>query len=268
MSIPLTTRLTMQPTARRKLRLDSGLDKRLTARRITARAALAALLALPVIAFAQVQAYTNQPINLMAGPGGDYPVVAGLAPNQPVEVMGCISTYEWCDVALDDLRGWVYGAALTYPYEGAYVPLQSYGAVIGLPVVVFSIDSYWDRYYHGRPWYGERDRWRYEGPHPYAPQPHGNEPYPAQGPGQPVYRPQPSPQPQQAGRPFQPLAPQAQTQRATQPQQPGRPFQPTQPQQMARPPVQAQPQQHAQPQAQPQSRPAPNEGHREPPQNP
>jgi uncharacterized protein YraI len=168
MPIRLTSRFTTRPTA---LKL------------MTSHAALAALLSLPCVAFSQVQAVTNQPVNLMAGPGDDYPVVTGLAPNQPVEVMGCVSTYEWCDVALDDLRGWIYGGALTYAYEGNYVPLLSYGAVIGLPVVVFSIDSYWDRYYHGRPWYGDRDRWRHGGPpgysggHPNEPPPHGPQPY-------------------------------------------------------------------------------------------
>jgi uncharacterized protein YraI len=225
---------------------------------MTTRAALAALLALPCLAFAQVQAFTNQPVDLMAGPDSDYPVVASLAPNQPVTVMGCVSSYEWCDVVLDDLRGWIYGGALTYPYQGTYVPLQSYGAIIGLPVVVFSFDSYWGRYYHDRPWYGDRDRWRRDGPHGNEPRPYQP---PMQGQGQPVYRPQTSPlpprgpqsqpqsQPQQMGRPFQPQAPQQQ-----QPQHAGgQPFQPVQPppqarpqpqpQQMARPPVQGQPQQ-------------------------
>jgi uncharacterized protein YraI len=77
MPIRLTSRFTTRPTA---LKL------------MTSHAALAALLSLPCVAFSQVQAVTNQPVNLMAGPGDDYPVVTGLAPNQPVEVMGCVST--------------------------------------------------------------------------------------------------------------------------------------------------------------------------------
>jgi uncharacterized protein YraI len=241
------------------------LSARPTALKLTTGAALAALLSLPCVAFSQVEAIINQPVNLMAGPGDYYPVVTGLGPNQTVEVMGCVSTYEWCDVALDDLRGWIDGAALTYPYEGNYVPLQSYGAVIGLPVVVFSIDSYWDRYYPGRPWYGDRDRWRHAGPpgypggRPYQPPPHQPEPYrgqgqpqpnggapyppPMQGQGQPVYRPNAGPVPVPHGGP--------------QPQQAPAP-------QYSRPPVQPRPQ--PQPQGQPQERGQPNQGHREPPQ--
>jgi uncharacterized protein YraI len=206
------------------------LTSRPTALKLTTRAALAALLSLPCVAFSQAQAVTNQPVNLMAGPGEDYPVVTGLGPNQPVEVMGCVSTYEWCDVALDDLRGWIDGNALTYAYEGNYVPLESYGAVIGLPVIGFSIDTYWDRYYHGRPWYGDRDRWRHGAP--YRP--------PMQEQGQPVYRPNAGPVPH--GGPQQ--------------QAPSQQY-------GGRPPVQA-PRPQPQPQAQPQGRGQPNEGHREP----
>jgi uncharacterized protein YraI len=227
---------------------------------VVTRAALAAVLALPCAAFAQVQAVTNQPVNLMAGPDDDYPVVTGLGPNQPVEVMGCVSNYEWCDVALDDLRGWVYGGALTYAYEGNDVPLLSYGAVIGLPVVVFSIDSYWDRYYPGRPWYGDRDRWRHAGPPgypggPHQPPPHPGQPYPNAGnpyprpmpqQGQPVYRPNAGPVPHGG-------QPQPQAQAPGQQQQYG-----------GRPPVQARPQPQPQPQQQPQSRGQQGEGHREP----
>jgi uncharacterized protein YraI len=132
--------------------------------RNTARAAavatLLAGLAWPAAqAFAQVSAYTSSPVYLYAGPSGDYPVVSSIGAGVPVEVMGCVSDYSWCDVSLPDLRGWVYAAYLSYPYEGEYVPLQGYGSVIGLPIVGFSIGAYWDHFYRNRPWYGDRDRW-------------------------------------------------------------------------------------------------------------
>jgi uncharacterized protein YraI len=236
--------------------------------KLATRATLAAVLAFPCIAFSQVDAITNQPVNLMAGPGDDYPVVTGLGPDQPVAVFGCVSSYEWCDVALGDMRGWVDGNSLTYAYEGNEVPLESYGAVIGLPVVVFSIDDYWGRYYGGRPWYGDRDRWRHGGPpggypgHPYQP-PHPGEPYPSggrpysppmqgQGQGQPVYRPNAGPVPH-GGSPQQP-----QGQPQGQPQQ----------QYGGRPPAAVPARPQAQPQPQPQGRAQPNEGRREPQPNP
>jgi uncharacterized protein YraI len=154
----------------------------------TGLAILLACAGVPSTSRAQTPAYTNQPVNLMAGPGYTYPIVSGLQASYPVQVMGCISTYEWCDVALPGLRGWIFAGALSYPYDGSVVPVIQYGAVIGFPVVIFAIDSYWDRFYRGRPWYGDRDRWRVtpqpvphgSGPRTYAPgtsQPRG---YPLQ----------------------------------------------------------------------------------------
>jgi uncharacterized protein YraI len=132
---------------------------------------------------AQTQAYTSEPVDLFAGPSDAYPVVTELGPNVPVTVMGCVSDYSWCDVALPGLRGWVYGDYLSYPYQGAYVPLTGYGAVIGLPIVTFSVGAYWGSFYRDRPWYGDRDRWAHEPPprrgRPPEPQYHG-------GPGRPL----------------------------------------------------------------------------------
>jgi len=135
------------------------MNKRNTARAVVVAAALAGFAWPASQAFAQVSAYTSSPVYLYAGPSGDYPVVSSVGAGAPVTVMGCVGDYSWCDVALPDLRGWVYAAYLSYPYDGQYVPLQGYGSVIGLPVIGFSIGTYWDRFYRNRPWYGERDRW-------------------------------------------------------------------------------------------------------------
>ncbi|WP_277037228.1 SH3 domain-containing protein [Caballeronia mineralivorans] len=156
-------------------------------------AGIAGLLALPGAAFAQQQAYTNSPVYMFAGPAGDYPAVAQLPGGVPVTVMGCVSDYSWCDVVVPNLRGWVYGANLSYPYQGNNVPILTYGMVIGLPIVTFSIGSYWDRYYRGRPWYNDRSRWESHPPPrrepgeggrpPQGPQPgHGEGGRPPQGP--------------------------------------------------------------------------------------
>src|SRR5258708_7180113 len=123
-------------------------------------AGFAGVLAFPGAAFAQQQqAYTNSPVYVFAGPAEDYPAVAQLPGGVPVTVMGCVSDYSWCDVVVPNLRGWVYGANLSYPYQGNNVPILTYGMVIGLPIVTFSIGPYWDRYYRGRPWYNDRSRW-------------------------------------------------------------------------------------------------------------
>ncbi|WP_225032916.1 SH3 domain-containing protein [Paraburkholderia sp. XV] len=176
-------------------------------------------------ASAQSQAYTNQPVYLYAGPAQDYPVVAQLPSGQPVAVYGCVSGYTWCDVAIAQARGWVYGGYLTYPYQGSDVPIMDYGTVIGLPLITFSIGSYWDHYYRGRPWYGDRGRWANHPPPPHRPPPPppgGNRP-PSASPAPP-----PPPGPSAAGHGHRPGPP----------QQGERPPQGQPPQQGGRPPVQ------------------------------
>ncbi|ALV59436.1 SH3 domain-containing protein [Burkholderia cenocepacia] len=120
---------------------------------------LAGLAAAPGVADAQSSAYTNSPAELFAGPAPDYPVVAQIPPGTALDVFGCLSDYTWCDVALPGVRGWIDAQLLDYPYQGSYVPLLEYGAIIGVPVTGFAIGAYWDRYYRHRPWYPDRDRW-------------------------------------------------------------------------------------------------------------
>jgi len=123
-------------------------------------------LALPIAAAAQ-EAVARHTVNLRAGPSGEYPVVARLGPGQPFDVLGCISGYSWCDVVLPDgLRGWVYAGAIDYVYDNRRVPLATYGAIIGVPIVGFSIGNYWSNHYRDRPWYGEQRWWHGQRPPP------------------------------------------------------------------------------------------------------
>jgi uncharacterized protein YraI len=131
---------------------------------------LLGLAAAPGVADAQSSAYTNSPAELYAGPAPDYPVVAQIPPGTALDVFGCLSDYSWCDVALPGVRGWIDAQLLEYPYQGGYVPLYDYGAIIGVPITGFAIAAYWDRYYRNRPWYHDRDRW-------------ANRPEPRPGPG-------------------------------------------------------------------------------------
>ncbi|WP_213954566.1 SH3 domain-containing protein [Variovorax sp. dw_954] len=126
-------------------------------------------LMLPLVASAQ-EAYTRGSVNLRAGPSNDYPLITRLAPGQAVSVVGCTGGYGWCDVVLPDgLRGWAAATRLAYPYGGATVPLASYGAIIGVPIVTFSIGNYWGNYYRDRPWYGEPRWWGGRPPPPPVP---------------------------------------------------------------------------------------------------
>jgi uncharacterized protein YraI len=126
---------------------------------ISLAAAVAGLVAAPAIASAMT-AVTTEPVPLRAGPAIDFPVVDSIPDDARVNVHGCVRAYRWCDVSWRDARGWVQGDDLSYYYQQSYVPIIEYGPRIGLPLVVFSFDTYWDRHYRGRPWYGQRTRWR------------------------------------------------------------------------------------------------------------
>ena len=120
---------------------------------------LVALLAgAPAVAQAQY-AYTAKYVHLRAGPAPDYPVVVILPPNTQISVEGCISGYTWCDVVAGPNRGWIYAANIVYPYQGANVPILTYGAAIGFGIITFNLGNYWDIHYRSRPWYPQRQEW-------------------------------------------------------------------------------------------------------------
>jgi len=143
----------------------------------------ALLFALPLAALAQ-DAYTARTASVRAGPDRSYPLVMQVPPGVPMQVFGCLEGYAWCDVQYGDVRGWVWSGNLSYPYQSNRVPLLQYGAAIGLPIITFSIGSYWDRYYRGRPWYANRSYWVNRAP----PRSRGPEPRPYNA-GRPEYRP-------------------------------------------------------------------------------
>ncbi|WP_278652483.1 SH3 domain-containing protein [Pandoraea pnomenusa] len=149
-----------------------------------------AVLAVPGTALAQSgQAVINSSANVRAGPASDYPIVAQAAPGMPVTVYGCLSDYSWCDIGLPGARGWIYAALLSYPYQGNPVPILNYGPMIGLPIITFSIGSYWGNYYRNRPWYHDRRYWNRPPPGPRPP--HWGGP----GPRPPGHYPGPAPRP-------------------------------------------------------------------------
>ena len=118
------------------------------------------LLAFSAIVHAQ-NAYTNRDANLRAGPDRSYPLVVRLEAGAPVDVRGCLDDWSWCDVSSEDARGWVYSPSLSYVYQGERVPFYSYAPSFGLPVITFSLGTYWDQYYRGRPWVAQRDQWEH-----------------------------------------------------------------------------------------------------------
>jgi len=122
-------------------------------------ACVAVAAAIPFAASAE-DAFTVGAVDVFAGPSSDYPPIAQLPPNTEVTLAGCLSDWSWCDVIVGDNRGWVYGADLVVPYQGArYVVIQYGPRYHFCPVVSFSLITYWDRYYRSRPFYAERQVW-------------------------------------------------------------------------------------------------------------
>jgi uncharacterized protein YraI len=118
-------------------------------------AAFACFLALPAAANA-ANATTTGNLNMRAGPGTTFPVVAEVPAGAPVQIYGCVKGGSWCDTAWASQRGWVAGAYLTAIWRGAPVPVATYWPRLGYPVVVYDQNAYWNRYYVGRPWYARR----------------------------------------------------------------------------------------------------------------
>jgi uncharacterized protein YraI len=138
-------------------------------------------------------AFTTQPLSVFAGPSTGYPVVAQLPPGTHVRVMGCLSDWSWCDVLFAGNRGWAFAPQLSYNFQGSQGPLFSYAPRLGIPIVPFTLGSYWDRHYRGRPFYSDRDVWMHRRLPPHAgpwPPPHAGA-WPRGGPpvrpGPPVF---------------------------------------------------------------------------------
>lgn len=205
----------------------------------------------PVYTQSTQLAYTNRDVNVRAGPNREFPLVMWVPGGVQVYVNGCVDGWTWCDISVGDQRGWVYADFLSYQWSGQPVTVFSAGPVIGLPLISFSIGSYWDNYYRYQPWYGNRYYW-YNRPPTWWHRP------PPPPPPRPIVRPPPPrppnwsappPRPPSGGRPPPNRPPDYRP--------PSQPRPPTvQPQPMPRPPT-------AQPQPRPPSS-APGAGSRSP----
>nr|WP_206683521.1 SH3 domain-containing protein [Rhizobium changzhiense] len=117
------------------------------------------LMLVPAIAQA-AEGYSTANVNMRAGPSTRYPAVAVIPAGSSVEIRGCLSDVNWCDVEFYGGRGWVSGQYVQalYQQRRVYVGPQYYRP-LGIPMIRFSVDNYWDRYYRNRDFYRDRDRW-------------------------------------------------------------------------------------------------------------
>ena len=140
----------------------------------------ALLLFLPISVLAQ-SAFTTQAVNMRAGPDRMFPLVTWLRPGTPVNVIGCVNGWRWCDVVAGGWRGWVYSRYLSGPIRSR------------APVITFSVGSYWGAHYRGRPWYSNQSSWNNWGspgfrpppPPPPRPRPPASRPPSARPPSRP-----------------------------------------------------------------------------------
>ena len=204
--------------------------------------------------FAQDQfAYTVSNSVLRTGPDLAYPPIMTVPRGSRLTIYGCLSDWRWCDVSWHGERGWIAGNLLEYDYAGRRVYIPDYGAQIGMPILIFGFDSYWNRHYRDRDWFRHRAHWRHIHmlSRPQQPQPLPQQRLPQQQheAGQLPHQPQQQPQPMQQQRLLQ-----QQHEAGQLPHQPQQQPQPMQQQRLLQQQHEAGPLPH-QPQQQPQPQP-------------
>lgn len=119
------------------------------------------LLVLPAVANAATNGFATTNVNMRSGPSTQYPAVVVVPSGAPIVIHGCLSNVNWCDVSFARGRGWVSGNYIQAGYQQrrVYVGPQYYRP-LGIPLITFDVDTYWQRYYRDRDFYRERDRWR------------------------------------------------------------------------------------------------------------
>ena len=116
-------------------------------------------------------AFTTQAVNIRAGPDHTFPMVAWLPAGATVNVLGRIDGWRWCDVAAGFNRGWVFGQFLAISYQSQPIVIMNSGGWLGVPLITFSIGSYWDLHYRNRPWWNQRSYWVNRPPPAWRPPP-------------------------------------------------------------------------------------------------
>jgi uncharacterized protein YraI len=123
---------------------------------IVAGFATIALFLAPSLAQA-AQGFIVGQADLRAGPDDQFPSVDMLPAGAQVEVFGCLSGNTWCDVGFQQDRGWVSGQDLEVLYQDQRVKVVEVQIEV-VPVVTFQVATYWDQYYHEKPFFRDRDR--------------------------------------------------------------------------------------------------------------
>jgi uncharacterized protein YraI len=98
--------------------------------------ALSAVLALPNLALA-LDAVAVTELNMRAGPGSQYPIVATIETNGSVDILGCLPEAQWCQVHWQGNEGWSYSEYLAITETGEQIFVPQARSVLDIPVVAF-----------------------------------------------------------------------------------------------------------------------------------
>ena len=103
--------------------------------------------------------YAAGNLNIRSGPSTSFPAVGVLSAGTGLSVHGCLARYTWCDVSASGLRGWVSGAFIQTEYRERRVFVPSNARQVGVPVITFGFQSYWNDHYRDYDFYNDIDRW-------------------------------------------------------------------------------------------------------------
>jgi uncharacterized protein YraI len=98
--------------------------------------ALSAVLALPNLALA-LDAVAVTDLNMRAGPGSQYPIVATIQSNGAVDILGCLPEAQWCQVHWQGHEGWSYSEYLAITETGEQIFVPEARSVFDIPVIAF-----------------------------------------------------------------------------------------------------------------------------------
>jgi uncharacterized protein YraI len=121
---------------------------------LAATAALIAATSVPALADT-ADGVARSSGTLRAGPGTQYPAVDHISRGDDLEIYGCTIGYQWCDVSVDGNRGWFQGSRISYDEDGRQVIIQDVGPQIGIGILGFGAQDYFQQHYRDRPFYGQ-----------------------------------------------------------------------------------------------------------------
>src|SRR5262249_49573526 len=86
-----------------------------------------------------------------------------------VNVVGCVDAWRWCDVIWGPQRGWIFARFLSMSFQNQPTVIFNSGAMLGVPLITFSVGNYWGVHYRNRPWWNNRNYWSSRPPTPRPP---------------------------------------------------------------------------------------------------